>query len=145
MLRKGRKYSPEEILPRVKFPSITYFRSLVDGIACIFARTPRENLDGDPINFSTLRLQTFAAKGIGCVACNLRGSFFVKEKHRTGERYYHLSLYALDANGEEVLMTRDHIIPRSRKGKDTLENSQPMCYPHNQEKGNNSLLEEDDQ
>jgi HNH endonuclease len=128
MLRKGRKYSPEEILPRVKFPS-----SL---------RVPREDLDGDQINFGTLRLQTFCAKGITCRACGLRGLFFVKEKHRTGERYYHLSLYALK-NGQEVMLTRDHIIPKSRKGKDTLANSQPLCFNCNQEKGNNSLPEEE--
>jgi 5-methylcytosine-specific restriction endonuclease McrA len=131
MLRKGRKYSPEEILPRVKFPS-----SL---------KTAREDLDGDQINFGTLRLQTFAAKGISCIACGLRGLFFVKEKHRTGERYYHLSLYALDANGREVMMTKDHRLSKDKGGTDTLDNLDPMCFPCNQAKGNHSLLEEDEQ
>jgi 5-methylcytosine-specific restriction endonuclease McrA len=136
VLRKGRKYSPEEILPRVKFPL---------WIGSIFVPSSREDLDGDQINFSTLRLRTFAAKGITCVACKLRGLFFIKEKQRAEVKRYHLALYALDKNGQEVLMTKDHIIPKSRGGKNTLRNMQPMCLLCNQEKGDNSLSKEEEE
>lgn len=33
-------------------------------------------------------------------------------------------------------ITVDHIVPRSRGGKDSFKNLQLLCYKHNQEKGN---------
>ena len=40
-------------------------------------------------------------------------------------------------NGEEVLFTKDHIIPKSKGGKNHISNYQTMCEPCNSEKGNN--------
>jgi 5-methylcytosine-specific restriction endonuclease McrA len=34
------------------------------------------------------------------------------------------------------MMTSDHKIPKSLGGKDHISNRQPMCQPHNFEKGN---------
>lgn len=34
-------------------------------------------------------------------------------------------------------MTKDHIIPKSKDGKDDISNYQTMCYKCNLEKGNN--------
>lgn len=45
-------------------------------------------------------------------------------------------LYAVDQDGEEVMMTKDHIIPVSKGGKNTLENYQTMCRKCNVQKGN---------
>lgn len=45
-------------------------------------------------------------------------------------------MYALNEHGHEVLMTRDHIIPRSRGGSEGLENMQTMCTKCNSKKGN---------
>lgn len=120
LIRKGRLYLPEEILPRVVFGK---------------NKKKRKELDGDMINFGSLRLQTFASKGIACVSCDLVGSFFIKEKHREQDKIWHLNLYAVSESAKEVLMTRDHKIPLSRGGKDCLSNLQPMCFPCNQEKG----------
>jgi 5-methylcytosine-specific restriction endonuclease McrA len=47
-----------------------------------------------------------------------------------------LNLYAIK-DGLEVLMTSDHIIPRSKGGPTILENLQPMCHICNGRKGNN--------
>jgi hypothetical protein len=47
---------------------------------------------------------------------------------------YHLNMYGIDANGEEVLFTVDHIVPESKGGKRHLNNLQTMCYPCNQRK-----------
>ena len=46
-------------------------------------------------------------------------------------------LYAVNENGIEVLMTKDHIIPVSKGGKNILSNYQTMCELCNLEKGNN--------
>jgi len=140
MRRVGRKYAPDEILPRVVF-----------GFRC-----PRQqgiengqvqDLDGDWVNFASLRLQTFFRSGISCVTCGIQGAFFIKELHLYGKKQEpsfppHLNLYALDAEGGEVLMTKDHIVPKSKGGPDDLKNLQSMCLPCNVAKDNGDTLEE---
>jgi len=79
----------------------------------------RINLDGDLITVSSLRLYCFAVNGIECVYCGIKGSFFAKEKHAHSDRNYHLNFYS-KVGGKDVLMTMDHIIPKSRGGKNTL-------------------------
>lgn len=81
------------------------------------------------------RYQTFATKGTDCVECGLKGSFFALEHHSadTSEKC-HLNLYGIDKQGEEVMMTKDHIIPRSKGGKNVLSNYQPLCIKCNQQK-----------
>lgn len=91
-------------------------------------------LDGDEIKANSQRYQTFFTKGTKCVCCGIEGKYFAKECS-PGDGHYHLNLYALDENGEEVLMTKDHIIPRSRGGANKLFNYQPMCVICNVNKG----------
>lgn len=91
---------------------------------------------------SSLRLRCFArdawVKGesfvVACSTCGILGDRFFVEQYET-ERP-HLNLYATDADGEEVLMTRDHVVPLSRGGPDTLENLISMCIHCNEKKGN---------
>ena len=45
-------------------------------------------------------------------------------------------MYAVDDNGDEILMTKDHILPRSKGGIDDISNYQTMCKPCNEAKGN---------
>ena len=52
------------------------------------------------------------------------------------DKSYHLNLYAVDDNGDEILMTKDHIIPRSKGGIDDISNYQTMCRLCNEAKGN---------
>lgn len=92
-------------------------------------------LDGDIIKGNSQRYQLFFTKGTKCVCCGIEGKYFAKEK-RIKDKSYHLNLYGLDDNGQEVLITKDHIIPKSRGGKDELENYQTMCVRCNKRKGN---------
>lgn len=129
-IRSGRKYRPEEIVPRIRSKS-GYNHS---------AR--RETLDGDQVNFRSSRLATFK-QGLRCVCCGLRGSFFVKEKHRLTNNLvslpFHLNLYAIDHHGCEVLMTSDHIIPRSKAPPNLNNNRQTMCVRCNHAKGSRNI------
>ena len=86
-----------------------------------------------PVNVKSLRLQTFYLKGPVCVACGRRGTHFALERavHDKKDKPYHLNLWATDANGDEYLMTHDHILARSLGGRDVLENTQTMCSPCN--------------
>ena len=79
------------------------------------------DMDGDMIKANSQRYQTFFTKGIKCCRCGIEGRYFAKEKNPNARRY-HLNLYAVDLDGKEVMMTKDHIIPVSKGGKNTLEN-----------------------
>lgn len=62
-----------------------------------------------------------------------RKSLRKSSEHGFWMNTYHWNLYALK-EGEEVLMTKDHIIPKSKGGRNHLSNYQPMCQKCNQEK-----------
>ena len=96
-------------------------------------------VDGEQIYTMSDRYKTFFTKGYTCPVCGLKGQYFALE--RTGDpsnvnNRYHLNLYGLDKDGNEVLITKDHIIPKSKGGKNSLENYQPMCEYCNSKKGN---------
>lgn len=90
--------------------------------------------DGDLVKGNSQRYQTFFTNGCKCVKCGIEGKYFAKEKHFK-DRSYHLNLYAVDENGNEVLMTKDHILPHSKGGSDDISNYQTMCEPCNKAKG----------
>lgn len=130
-VRSGRKYTPGEILPLVRGSPSHGGRN-----------TKRVSLDGDEIGIASSRLATFRNSGLRCVCCGIEGSFFVKERHRRIKdplaMPYHLNLYAIDGKGCEVLMTSDHIIPRS-KVKNVRNNRQTMCTRCNHAKGSRKI------
>ena len=93
------------------------------------------DIRGDIINGNSQRFQTFFTKGLKCACCGIEGKYFAKEKDPNAARY-HLNLYAVNEAGEEVLMTKDHIIPWSKGGKDDVSNYQTMCEKCNKNKSN---------
>lgn len=86
------------------------------------------------VNLNSLRLRLFKTKGVLCVKCGLAGQYFALE--RKADENPHFNLYGVDLEGDEVLFTKDHIIPSSRNGSNALYNLQTMCYPCNSLKGN---------
>ena len=94
-----------------------------------------KELDGDLIKANSQRYQTFKKCGTRCCKCGLEASFFAKEKHEN-DKNYHLNLYGIDEDGNEVLFTKDHILPKSKGGMNNINNYQTMCSKCNQEKGN---------
>lgn len=98
-------------------------------------RDARVEFCGDIIKGNSQRYQTFFTKGLTCSCCGIKGKYFAKEKHLK-DINYHLNLYALDDNRNEVLMTKDHIIPKSKGGKNHINNYQTMCEVCNMDKGN---------
>lgn len=83
---------------------------------------------------SIRRMQCFAVKGVECVRCGIKGSEIRLEEWRNGGGV-HLDLYAYAPQGHRVLMTLDHIVPKSLGGPNELSNYQPMCEPCNSKKG----------
>jgi hypothetical protein len=118
--RKGRKYNTDEVLSVVT-PKNT-------------PKKKRVEFDGDLIKITSDRLFVFK-QSLVCCECGIIGSFFVKER---SQNYgpFHMNLYAIDSGGNEILMTKDHIIPKSLGGKNNLSNYRTMCVRCNLEKGN---------
>lgn len=100
--------------------------------------------NGYKVKPTSLRYLTFN-QSLTCVNCGIKGRFLALEKCLTdlggneGEKEgqgFHLNLYGIDEMGREVLMTKDHIIPKSKGGPDDLSNMQTMCTHCNGAKGN---------
>jgi len=90
------------------------------------------------VTMGTHRYQLFATKGTSCVKCGLKGKFFALERNEHGDpTKFHFNLYGIDTYGNEIMITKDHIIPRSKGGKNTLSNYQPLCIKCNQQKADN--------
>jgi 5-methylcytosine-specific restriction endonuclease McrA len=89
------------------------------------------------MSMSSQRYQMFAAKGIKCLYCGIAGTYFAIERGMKGNpNKFHFNLYGKDKKGREVMLTKDHIIPRSRGGRNILSNYQPLCYECNRKKSN---------
>jgi len=138
MARFGKKYSVQEVLSVIEYKSDDV-KYLPDPEAVRFRPLDwvkeRRMFDGHPVKLTSSRLRTFAIKGVTCVSCGIVGSFFFKEKKKS-DCNYHLNLYAVDENGNEVLMTKDHILPKSLGGPNHIDNYQTMCTICNNAKGN---------
>jgi len=91
--------------------------------------------NGDQVKIRSDRLLTFKRKGTKCTKCGVEGKFFAKERVVGSTGYWHMNLYAINKDGQEVLMTKDHIVPKAKGGASALYNYQPMCSRCNGEKG----------
>lgn len=132
---KIRKDTQKNVLIRKGTYSIERIKEITKDV--LFTKDNDEaqiKLDGDVIKGNSDRYKTFFTKGIKCVICGIEGDFFAKEKFPF-DKSYHLNLYAINENGEEVLMTKDHILPRSKGGKNHISNYQTMCMICNNLKG----------
>ena len=101
------------------------------------------NFDGHRVNFTSATLLCFRYKGVGCINCDRVGEYFVKEiKH---DDTCCLMLYSSkrypsnNPNNRLVEMTKDHIIPRSKNGNETLRNFRTMCLVCNGKRGNTKI------
>ena len=120
------KVSPEDVLLHIKDEFVQLERG---------SKPERAMIGGYRIKTGTLRLVTFKTRGLKCACCGLEGAFFAIETQKE-DIPPHMNLYAINDDGKEVLMTHDHIIPKSKGGTNRLENCQTMCKPCNEKKGN---------
>src|SRR5579872_4892593 len=109
-------FLPEEIFPHVA------------------PRATRQQFNGFWVKVGTDRLQVFKENRV-CVACGLEGIIFLLEKQNITHQSPHLNLYGW-RDETLVLMTKDHIIPKSKGGKNELTNYQTMCVTCNNRKSN---------
>jgi len=74
--------------------------------------------------------------GVTCVHCGVEGTYFALVKHGGG---LHFDLYGRNELDEPVMLTVDHILPKSKGGRNQITNYQTLCSPCNQKKGDISL------
>lgn len=88
--------------------------------------------EGYRVRLDSLRYQVFK-QSRACVRCGLEGTLFLLQHATDGgpPDRAHFNLYARLPDGELVLMTKDHAHPRSKGGRDHVENLQTMCFPCN--------------
>ncbi len=95
---------------------------------------------GVEVYMGSMRYKNFKAHGVVCVQCGLEGTFFALERHNNqNTRKWHFNLYAIETDGLEVLMTKDHIHPKAKGGPEKLDNFQPMCSFCNSNKADDVL------
>lgn len=74
-----------------------------------------------------------------CVCCGVVGEAFLLELPLGSKKAVpHFNLYG-HKDGEWVQMTKDHIVPRSKGGRDNQENLQTMCSRCNEAKADHVL------
>lgn len=111
--------------------------SVQEALKAIAQKRPLE-FDGHICYTGSNRLLTYHVHGVSCCVpgCTLSGQYFAIEKTANQKSAkYHLNLYCI-RDGREIMITSDHRIPKSKGGLDNVNNRQPMCYPHNSQKGN---------
>jgi 5-methylcytosine-specific restriction endonuclease McrA len=75
-----------------------------------------------------------------CCSCGLEGKQMILDIN-PGDQSPHFNLYG-EEDGRLVLMTKDHIMPKSKGGADTLENYRTYCSICNNLKGADFLSNE---
>lgn len=89
-------------------------------------------IEGYEVYKRSMRYKTFIEKGYKCACCGRVGAYYALECNEgSNDKRAHFNLYSED----DVLMTKDHIFPKSKGGKDAIENMQTMCTVCNSEKG----------
>ena len=107
--------------------------SIDDGLSLIRGESESKY----PINLKEDRYSCFKLKGLYCYACNLEGSYFAIELVASDSYSgYSLNLYGKRSCGKEEYFTKDHVLPKSFGGKDSIQNYKTMCWPCNAKKGN---------
>lgn len=117
-----KQFTTEEVFDKLNFREV---------------KESKEIFDGMKIKMNSLRLHTFKEKGCTCVECGRVGTHF-RLQTSSLQNNFHFGLWSDD----EVQMTKDHIIPKSKGGLDSLNNMQTMCEICNSKKGNSYTPED---
>lgn len=76
------------------------------------------------LKLSNARMMLFG-KHQECQCCGLKGRYFWLE--HSGCFSPHLNMYGVNRHGKEIMLTMDHIDPRSNGGTTSLDNLQVLC------------------
>lgn len=112
--------------------SVGHFK--IEEVLPFIFKVKEKEYAGHTVKMTSTRYKLFATKGTVCVRCGLEGKYFSLEKHSNDSLgKLHFNLYGI-RNGVPVMMTKDHIMPRSKGGLGSLDNLQTMCVKCNADK-----------
>lgn len=101
--------------------------------------------EGENTLSNLLGYKVFKENGSDCICCPVKGLYFALEKTpgygKTLYNNWHFNLYGKNEFGEEVMLTKDHTVPKSKGGTDELDNLKPMCMVCNSKKGSMHMAE----
>lgn len=120
--------------------------TLAEGLLYLHAPNQERKINGfwieDKTKRTATRLHMFKSGQISCVKCGISGDHFHIERHKNDNVMpFSINLYAT-VNCTEILMTLDHILPKSKGGSNHTSNAQCMCVKCNNKKGDNLTLSE---
>jgi len=103
-------YDPQEIYEMMKVNDFYYFDEL-------------------RVNLGSARVKLFRDNPY-CVKCGVKGTEYRLQRHgkERNDAIPHLNMYGYDNANQEVLMTKDHIIPKSKGGRNDISNYQTLCF-----------------
>jgi len=93
---------------------------------------PFQTFDGNLVKMQSQRYKLFMRDihKLHCTTCGIKATHFLLQRGDDDIRY-HFNLFS-----DDTLMTKDHIIAKSKGGRNVLQNYQIMCTYCNNEKGN---------
>lgn len=93
--------------------------------------------NGMSVNCKSTRMKLlWVHKNLVCEFCGIAAKYAWVEAHIATPEQTHLNFYGIDAGGQEVLLTWDHVEPKSLGGSNSLTNAQCLCTICNSIKGN---------
>lgn len=94
-------------------------------------------IEGYKIKTKDDRYLNFIKHGFKCAKCGVEGKYVNLEC--CSNMGNHLNVYA-EKNGQAILLTKDHIYPKSKGGLDSIKNYQVLCERCNEEKSDKSPM-----
>lgn len=117
---------------RLKILPLGYLKYLHDD----FGPTLYTYMSGCSVKMSSQRYKVFQKSQV-CSCCGLDATYLSVELDLLLDTdRYHINMYGVDENGNEILFTKDHILPKSKGGRNHISNYQTMCVICNNNKGN---------
>lgn len=113
------EFSMEQIMPHIGFkkPPIQ--------LECLNGKTYT-------VRVNSVKFECFRRNHI-CVFCRKEGCVWLLQLEPNGKSI-HLNMFWREGE-EKMMLTLDHICPRSKNGKTRISNSQTLCQKCNQDKG----------